>query len=79
MPINHDEIIEDIECHIRKFGGERSEWYVGTAKEVRAPFFRCHLTADLGDGLICREAFNTEEKLSVVSKRRDGRRNTDSS
>ena len=46
MPINHDEIIEEIERHIQKFGGERSEWCVGTAKDARAPFFRRHLAAE---------------------------------
>jgi hypothetical protein len=34
MPINHDEIIEEIEGHIRKFGGGFGEWCVGTAKQV---------------------------------------------
>jgi hypothetical protein len=38
MPINHDEIIEEIEGHIRKFGGEYGEWCVGTAKDSRGPF-----------------------------------------
>jgi len=59
MPINHEEIIEDLEAHIRKSGGAFGEWCVGTAKEVRAPFFRRHLAAELGDGLIYREAFTT--------------------
>jgi hypothetical protein len=34
MPINHDEIIEEIEGHIRKFGGGFGEWCVGTGKQV---------------------------------------------
>jgi hypothetical protein len=38
MPINHDEIIEEIESHIRKCGGEHGEWCVGTAKDSRGPF-----------------------------------------
>ena len=66
MPINHDEIIEEIERHIRKFGGERSEWCVGTAKGARAPFFRRHLAADLGDGLIYREAFTSSAAEQVI-------------
>jgi hypothetical protein len=37
MPINHDEIIEEVERHIRKFGGERSEWCVGTAERSCQP------------------------------------------
>ena len=66
MAINHGEIIEEIERHIRKFGGERSEWNVGTAKHARAPFFRRHLTADLGDALIYREAFTTTAADEVI-------------
>jgi hypothetical protein len=66
MPIKHEEIIEDLEVHIRKFGGERSEWCVGTAKDARAPFFRRHLAADLGDGLIYREAFTTDAAGQVI-------------
>jgi hypothetical protein len=46
---------------------------VGTAKDARGPFFRRHLVADLGDGLIYREAFTTSRKVisgqfSAVSK-----------
>ena len=66
MPINHDEIIEEIEAHIRKFGGEFGEWCVGTAKDSRGPFFRRHLAADLGDGLTYREAFTTNAAQGVV-------------
>ena len=66
MPIIHEEIIEDLEDHIRKFGGERSEWWVGTAKDARAPFFRRHLATDLGDELIYREAFTTSAAQAVV-------------
>src|SRR5208337_1737242 len=66
MPINHEEMIEEIEGHIRKFGGEFGEWCVGTAKDSRGPFFRRHLAADLGDGLIYREAFTTSAASQVV-------------
>jgi hypothetical protein len=57
MPINHDEMIEEMEGQIRKCGGAWSEWWVGTAKDSRGPLFRRHLAADLGDGLAYREAF----------------------
>jgi hypothetical protein len=66
MPINHDEIFEEIEAHIRKCGGAFSEWCVGTAKDSREPFFRRHLAADLGDGLAYREAFTTSAAQAVV-------------
>jgi len=66
MPINHEEMIEEIEGHIRKFGGGFGEWCVGTAKDSRGPFFRRHLAADLGDGLIYREAFTTSAADQVL-------------
>ena len=56
MPLNHAEIIEDLEAHIRKTGGAAGEWWVGTAKDSRSPFFQKHLVADLSDGLVYREA-----------------------
>jgi hypothetical protein len=66
MPINHQELIEEIESHIRRFGGGFGEWCVGTAKDTRGPFFRRHLAADLGDGLTYREAFTTNAAQGVV-------------
>src|ERR1035441_4727553 len=38
MPINHHDIIGDMEWQIRKCGGVWSEWCVGTAKDARRPF-----------------------------------------
>jgi hypothetical protein len=67
MPINHEELIEEIEGHIRKFGGGFGEWCVGTAKDSRGPFFQRHLAADLGDGLAYREAFTTDAAQAVVA------------
>ena len=40
MPINHDEIIEEIEGHIRRFGGGFGEWCVGTGKQVSGVKFQ---------------------------------------
>ena len=74
MLINHEEIIQDLEDHIRRFGGERGEWFVGTAKDARAPFFRRHFATDLGDGLAYREAFTTDAASQVIDHlvHRDG-------
>ena len=66
MPINHNEIIEDMEAQIRKCGGAWEEWCVGTAKDSRGPFFQRHREADLGDGLAYREAFTTTAAQAVV-------------
>jgi hypothetical protein len=73
MLISREELIEEIESHIRKSGGGFGEWSIGTAKDCRGPFFQRHLVADLGDGLTYREAFTTTRKVishqfSVVSK-----------
>ncbi len=57
MPINHTEIIAEIQNHIRKIGGEFADWCVGTAKDPRSPFFESHRVAERSDGLIYREAF----------------------
>jgi len=67
MLINRDEMIDEFERQIRKFGGVWSEWCVGTAKDARGPFFRRHFTADLGDGLAYREAFTTDIAQDVVA------------
>ncbi len=57
MPINHNEIISEIQNHIRKVGGAFADWCVGTAKDPRSPFFESHRVAEKSDGLIYREAF----------------------
>ena len=59
MATNREEIIADFQQHIRKAGGASSDWLIGTAKDSRSPFFRNHIVADLGDGLIYREAFTS--------------------
>jgi hypothetical protein len=57
MATNREEIIADFQEHIRKTGGASSEWLIGTAKDTHNRFFHDHIVADLGDGLIYREAF----------------------
>ena len=68
MRFNQSDIIEDILKHIGQCGGECSEWCVGTAKDSHAPFFLRHAAADLGDGLICREAYTTYAAAEVVDR-----------
>jgi hypothetical protein len=67
MPINHDEIIGDIEMHIPKCGGAWEDWCAGTAKDSRGPFFQRHREADLGDGLTYREAYTADAAQAVVA------------
>ena len=66
MAMRRDDIIEDLERHIRKSGGELGEWCAGTAKDAHAPFFDRHLTAELGDGLSYREAYTTDAAAEVL-------------
>ena len=66
MFLSRDDMIEEFEAHIRKWGGEAGEWHVGTAKDARGPFFRQHLENDLGDGLTYREAYTTSAADAVL-------------
>jgi hypothetical protein len=66
MLIGREELIGEMESHIRKSGGGFGEWCIGTAKDARGPFFRRHLVADLGDELTYREAFTTNVAQAVV-------------
>jgi hypothetical protein len=66
MAISREDMIEDLELHMRKSGGVLSEWCVGAAKDARAPFFQRHLAADLGDGLAYREAYTSSAADAVI-------------
>ena len=71
--------MDEIEVHIRKFGGDFGEWCVGTAKDCHGPFFLRHQEQDLGDQMIYREAYTpyaadevTERLVQGCGLRRDG-------
>ena len=72
MRFNESEIVEDILAHIRQSGGDFSAWCVGTAKDAQEPFFRRHLSADLGDGLLSREAYTTYAAEEVAERLTQG-------
>ena len=72
MRFNESEIVEDVLAHIRQAGGDFSEWCVGTAKDAQAPFFRRHLSVDLGDGLLSREAYTTFAAEEVADRLTQG-------
>jgi hypothetical protein len=65
MPTNRADIITDFQEHIRKSGGAANDWCVGTAKDRHGTFFQRHLVADLGDGLIYREAFTPDAAQAI--------------
>ena len=66
MAINREDMIEDLERHMRKSGGELGEWCAGTAKDASAPFFRRHEAAEVGDGLAYREAYTSGAADAVI-------------
>jgi len=66
MAMSREDIIEDLELHIRKSGKDLTDWCVGTAKDAHAPFFERHLAAELGDGLSYREAYTTDAAAEVI-------------
>jgi hypothetical protein len=68
MRFNESEIVEDILAHIRQAGGDFSAWCVGTARDREGAFFRRHAAADLGDGLIYREAYTTFAADEVIAR-----------
>ena len=68
MAMGREEIVEDLELHIRRSGGDRAGWHVGTAKDAHAPFFEQHLAAELDDGLAYREAFTPDAAAGVAER-----------
>ena len=66
MAMSRGDIIEDLELHIRRSGGQLGGWWAGTAKDAYAPFFERHLAAELGDGLSYREAYTTNAAAEVI-------------
>ena len=68
MRINENDIMDEIEAHIRKFGGDFGEWYVGTAKDCHGAFFLRHQEHDVGDQMIYRKAY-TSYAADEVSER----------
>jgi len=57
MRIDENDIMDDVEAHIRKFGGDFGEWCVGTAKDCHGPFFLRQQEQGCGDQMIYREAY----------------------
>ena len=65
VPINRDEIIDEVKRNICDCGGDLTDWCVGTGKDARGPFFYNHLVAELGDGLVYREAFTADAARAI--------------
>ena len=73
MRINENDIMDEIEAHIRKFGGDFGEWCVGTATDCHGPFFLRHQEQDLGDQMIYREAYTSYAADEVTERLVQGR------
>ncbi len=65
MPSVSSEIISDITAHIRKLGGDFSNWCVGIARDAHNPVLQAHQLEERNDGLIYREAYTATSARSV--------------
>ena len=68
MRINETDIIEEIEAQIRKFGGDFTEWCVGTAQDKGV---RCQVSGVSGhdtESLLCREAYTPYAADEVIER-----------
>jgi len=72
MPLNHDEIIEDLEGNIRKCGGGFGEWCVGTAKDLKGASLRSRHEQAPDERLIYREAYTPYAAAEAVERRVEG-------
>ena len=59
------EITDDIESHIKKRGGEYSDWYVGISKSARDRLFNGHSVKEKKDVWILRKAKSSETAREV--------------
>ena len=72
MRINENDIIDEIEAHIRRCGGELGEWRVGTAKDSEGASLPCHRAQAADEGLICREAYTPYAAAEAVERLVEG-------
>lgn len=56
MPTSANQIVAEIEAHIRKCGGIFRQWYVGIATDARDRLFNDHRVREKGDAWIFRPA-----------------------
>jgi hypothetical protein len=68
MRFNQSEIIEDILEHIRRGGGEFSDWCVGSAQDPQSPSFAGHVSEGAIEGLLYREAYTTYAAEEVLER-----------
>ena len=60
MEKNKEEIIADINMHIKRCGGNYSDWYVGISKDARDRLFNAHKVREKKDAWIYRKASSSQ-------------------
>lgn len=56
MPTTANQVVAEIEAHIRQCGGTFRQWYVGIAANARNRLFSDHRVRETNDAWIYREA-----------------------
>ena len=72
MRINENDIIEEIDAHIRRCGGEFGQWSVGTAKDSEGASLRCHREQHPEERLIYREAYTPYAAAEAMERLVEG-------
>jgi len=65
MPSGSSESIAEITAHMGRFGGNFTEWCVGTARDWHSPVLEAHEQEERNDDFICREAYTPASARSV--------------
>ena len=72
MRTNENDIIDEIDAHIGRCGGEFGEWRVGTAKDSGWASLRCQGEQDPEERLIYREAYTPYAAAEAVERLVEG-------
>ena len=65
MAKNKQEIIDDIDAHIGRYGGGYSTWYVGISKDAKDRLFNGHSVKEKKDTWIYRTASSSQVAREV--------------
>lgn len=67
MPKSNQQIIQDIQGHIRKRGGDYGDWFVGVGSSARHSLFEDHRVREKGDCWILRRAGSAKAAREILS------------
>ena len=65
MAYTKEQVIADIEAHIRNEGGTIGTWYVGIATDARKRLFNDHNVSEAGGSWIYRQATSSDTARTV--------------